>query len=111
MKLIFERSCPGRGTAFCRLWTCPPPLPEKYRRKTAPACRSWESDLSRHYQALARRAFGVCDGFYPGLLHHEVQPCGGGGRRPARLYRPAPSSPPTPCRALSRPWPGQSTCS
>ena len=42
MKLIFERSRPGRGNDL---------LPSL--------------DVPRHYQALARRAFGVCDGFYP----------------------------------------------
>lgn len=66
MKLIFERSRPGRGTAFCRLWTCPPPPAGEVPAENSPRLPELgESDLSRHYQALARRAFGVCDGFYP----------------------------------------------
>ena len=67
MKLIFERSRPGRGNGLLPSLDVPAaPLPEKYRRKTAPRLPELgESDLSRHYQALARRAFGVCDGFYP----------------------------------------------
>ena len=67
MKLIFERSRPGRGNDLLPSLDVPAaPLPEKYRRKTAPRLPELgESDLSRHYQALARRAFGVCDGFYP----------------------------------------------
>ena len=67
MKLIFERSRPGRGTDILPSPDVPAaPLPEAYRRKTAPRLPEvGESDLSRHYQALSRRAFGVCDGFYP----------------------------------------------
>ena len=67
MKLIFERSRPGRGNGLLPSLDVPAaPLPEKYRRKTVPRLPELgESDLSRHYQALARRAFGVCDGFYP----------------------------------------------
>ncbi len=67
MKLIFERSRPGRGNDLLPSLDVPAaPLPEKYWRKTVPRLPELgESDLSRHYQALARRAFGVCDGFYP----------------------------------------------
>ena len=67
MKLIFERSRPGRGNDLLPSLDVPAaPLPEKYRRKTVPRLPELGgSDLSRHYQALARRAFGVCDGFYP----------------------------------------------
>ena len=67
MKLIFERSRPGRGSDILPPLDVPAaPLPEEYRRKAPPRLPEiGESDLSRHYQALSRRAFGVCDGFYP----------------------------------------------
>ena len=57
MKLIFERSRPGRGNDLLPSLDVPAaPLPEKYRRKTVPRLPELgESDLSRHYQALARR--------------------------------------------------------
>ena len=55
MKLIFERSRPGRGNDLLPSLDVPAaPLPEKYRRKTVPRLPELgESDLSRHYQALA----------------------------------------------------------
>ncbi len=67
MELIFERSRPGRGTDLLPPLDVPEcPVPEEFARKQAPRLPEiGESDLSRHYQALARRAFGVCDGFYP----------------------------------------------
>ena len=67
MELIFERSRPGRGTDLLPPLDVPAcPVPEEFARKKAPRLPEiGESDLSRHYQALARRAFGVCDGFYP----------------------------------------------
>ena len=67
MELIFERSRPGRGTDLLPPLDVPEcPVPEEFARKKAPRLPEiGESDLSRHYQALARRAFGVCDGFYP----------------------------------------------
>ena len=51
MKLIFERSRPGRGNGLLPSLDVPAaPLPEKYRRKTAPRLPELgESDLSRHY--------------------------------------------------------------
>ena len=67
MKLLFEKSKVGHGcdllppndTPDCgpsssHLRSQPPRLPEIA-----------ENDLDRHYAALARRAYGVCDGFYP----------------------------------------------
>ena len=68
MKLIFEKSVPGRGmrpaapAATCRLRaarghcaaTAAPRLPELA-----------ETDISRHYTELAERTYGVNDGFYP----------------------------------------------
>ena len=67
MKLIFEKSRPGRGCSI--LPACDVPetaLPERFARKTAPRLPQLsENDLSRHYSALAKRSFGVNDGFYP----------------------------------------------
>lgn len=104
MKLIFERSRPGRGNGLLPSLDVPAaPLPEKYRRKTAPRLPELgESDLSRHYQALARRAFGVCDGFYPlGSCTMKYNPKLGGRPPPCpALPVCTPSSPPTPSRAL-----------
>ena len=67
MKLIFEKSRPGRGCSI--LPACDVPetaLPERFARKTGPRLPQLsENDLSRHYSALAKRSFGVNDGFYP----------------------------------------------
>jgi glycine dehydrogenase subunit 2 len=67
MKLIFEKSKPGRG---CRI--LPPgdvpdvPLPAELTRKKPPCLPSAdENEISRHYSALAKRSFGINDGFYP----------------------------------------------
>ena len=67
MKLIFERSVPGRGMQYlpaCDVEevampaslarTCAPKLPEIS-----------ENDLSRHYTELNKQVHGVNDGFYP----------------------------------------------
>ncbi|HWS42435.1 MAG TPA: aminomethyl-transferring glycine dehydrogenase subunit GcvPB [Pseudoflavonifractor sp.] len=67
MKLIFERSVPGRASTL--LPACDVPvtsLPEGVRRESAlhlPEVA--EIDLSRHYTELAKQVFGVNDGFYP----------------------------------------------
>lgn len=67
MQLIFEKSHEGRGCSI--LPPCDVPkasLPKKLRRGAAPRLpQISENDLSRHYSALARRSFGVNDGFYP----------------------------------------------
>jgi glycine dehydrogenase subunit 2 len=67
MKLIFEKSKTGRG---CRI--LPPcdvpdaPLPAELVRKTPPCLPALgENEISRHYSALAKRSFGINDGFYP----------------------------------------------
>ena len=67
MKLIFEKSVPGRG---CDL--LPPcdvaeaPLPEGFTREVPPALPELsETDLSRHYTELCRNVHGVNCGFYP----------------------------------------------
>ena len=68
MELIFEKSRPGRGNDYLPPLDVPAvPLPEAFRRERPPRLPEiGESDASRHYQALSRRAFGVCDGFSPG---------------------------------------------
>lgn len=67
MKLIFEASKPGRGTAL--LPPCDVPylkVPEYLARKKPPRLPEMaECDLSRHYSALSRQVHGVNDGFYP----------------------------------------------
>lgn len=67
MKLIFEKSAPGRGTSYLPACDVPAAEPaESLARKTAPELPELaEPDVDRHFAALARRTFGVCDGFYP----------------------------------------------
>ncbi len=67
MELLFEKSTPGHG---CDIFpACDVPvteLPEKLARKAAlPLPELSETEISRHYTALAKRAHGVNDGFYP----------------------------------------------
>ena len=67
MQLIFERSKKGRGCTI--LPPCDVPvatLSEKFLRKEKARLPSLdENEISRHYSAMAKRAFGVNDGFYP----------------------------------------------
>ncbi len=67
MKLLFERSCPGRGSDL--LPPCDVPvtqLPADLCRESAPQLPEIsEVDLSRHYTELAKQTHGVNDGFYP----------------------------------------------
>ena len=67
MKLIFEKSVPGRNSSL--LPKCdvePVSLPENLRRDTAPALPEMsEVDLSRHYTELNQQIHGVNCGFYP----------------------------------------------
>ncbi len=67
MELIFEKSREGHGCSI--LPACDVPVRhvgEAFARRTPPRLpQISESDLSRHYSALARRSFGVNDGFYP----------------------------------------------
>lgn len=67
MKLIFEKSREGHGCSI--LPACDVPesaVSERFARKHPPRLpQISENDLSRHYSALARRSFGVNDGFYP----------------------------------------------
>ncbi len=67
MKLIFEKSAPGRGMQY--LPACDVEevfLPESLRRETAPKLPEMsETDISRHYTQLNQRVHGVNCGFYP----------------------------------------------
>ena len=67
MKLIFEKSVPGRGLDL--LPPCdvePAAMPAGLERETPPRLPELsETDLSRHYTELARHVHGVNCGFYP----------------------------------------------
>jgi glycine dehydrogenase subunit 2 len=67
MKLLFEKSREGRGCSI--LPRCDVPLvpiaPSAARQKKAALPELDENEISRHYWALAKRSFGVNDGFYP----------------------------------------------
>ena len=67
MKLIFEKSVPGRRMTVLPVCDVPPAdLPRELVRDTAPALPEIsETDLSRHYTALCRHVHGVNCGFYP----------------------------------------------
>ena len=67
MELIFEKSRQGRGCSL--LPACDVPVYEldgsAVRKKAPRLPEVAEIDLIRHYSALAKRAYGVNDGFYP----------------------------------------------
>jgi glycine dehydrogenase subunit 2 len=67
MKLIFEKSVKGRGCSI--LPPCDVPVaglsPQAARKTPARLPCLDENSISRHYSALAKRSFGVNDGFYP----------------------------------------------
>jgi len=67
MKLLFEKSIPGRKTRY--IPPCDVPqisLPDGMERTMSLGLPELsENDLSRHYGDLERRTFGVNDGFYP----------------------------------------------
>ena len=67
MKLIFEKSVPGRGMTL--LPKCDVPevkLPDELVRDAAPTLPEIsETDLSRHYTELCQHVHGVNCGFYP----------------------------------------------
>lgn len=67
MNLIFEESREGRGCEILPPLDVPEvSLPDGMGRETALHLpQVAEVDISRHYSALARRAHGVNDGFYP----------------------------------------------
>ena len=67
MKLIFEKSVPGRRCTI--LPACDVEivsLPASLRRETKPALPEMsETDISRHYTELCKQVHGVNCGFYP----------------------------------------------
>ncbi|MDO5545591.1 MAG: aminomethyl-transferring glycine dehydrogenase subunit GcvPB [Eubacteriales bacterium] len=67
MKLIFEKSVPGRGMAY--LPACDVPtvsMPAGLERREKPKLpQISETDLSRHYTELNKQVHGVNCGFYP----------------------------------------------
>ena len=67
MKLLFEKSVPGRGMDILPPLDVPDcPLEAGLKREKALRLpQIAEGDLCRHYRALEKRAHGVCDGFYP----------------------------------------------
>ena len=67
MKLLFEKSVPGRGMDILPPLDVPDcPLEAGLAREKALRLPQMaEGDLCRHYRALEKRAHGVCDGFYP----------------------------------------------
>ena len=66
MKLIFERSYPGRGQDIFPECDVPVTIPDVPLRSSKPRLPEIsENEMGRHYTALAKRAHGVNDGFYP----------------------------------------------
>lgn len=67
MRLLFERSVPGRQCYI--LPECDVPVVEldaKFKRASAARLPELgETDISRHYTELAEQTFGVNNGFYP----------------------------------------------
>ncbi|MCQ2567297.1 MAG: aminomethyl-transferring glycine dehydrogenase subunit GcvPB [Mogibacterium sp.] len=66
MKLIFEKSISGRGQDIFPACDVPEVLPNvELRKSVAHLPEISENEMGRHYTALAKRAHGVNDGFYP----------------------------------------------
>lgn len=66
MKLIFEKSIPGRGQDIFPACDVPEVKPNVgLRNSEAHLPEISENEMGRHYTALAKRAHGVNDGFYP----------------------------------------------
>jgi glycine dehydrogenase subunit 2 len=67
LKLIFEKSRPGRRAAAVPRPDLPvPDVPEELRRRQPPRLPELaEPEIVRHFTALADRTFGVDTGFYP----------------------------------------------
>ena len=67
MKLLFEKGAPGRGLSILPKLDVPAvSIDERLlRRRPARLPSLSETEISRHYTALAGRTHGVNDGFYP----------------------------------------------
>lgn len=67
MELLFEKSIKGRGCEILPSCDVPEFAPQTKDARKAPLNlpQLSETDLSRHYSALERRAHGVNNGFYP----------------------------------------------
>ncbi|MEA5050624.1 MAG: aminomethyl-transferring glycine dehydrogenase subunit GcvPB [Oscillospiraceae bacterium] len=67
MKLLFERSVPGRRLSILPACDVPAYDFDKTLLRAAPPRlpELSETDVSRHYTELAKQTFGVNDGFYP----------------------------------------------
>ena len=66
MKLIFEQSAAGRGTAYLPEIDVPQAAPDfKEREKPLRLPELSETQVDRHYTALAKETRGVNGGFYP----------------------------------------------
>ncbi|MGI8973241.1 MAG: aminomethyl-transferring glycine dehydrogenase subunit GcvPB [Gaiella sp.] len=67
MKLIYEKSKPGRRAGRVPTYALPvPELPAELRRATPPRLPEVpENEIVRHFTALADRNFGIDTGFYP----------------------------------------------
>jgi len=67
MKLIFEKSKPGRRASSLPRYDLPPvEVPEELRRTEPPRLPEVsEPELVRHYSELSTRNFGIDTGFYP----------------------------------------------
>ncbi len=67
MKLLFERSVPGRSSSLLPICSTPEAeLSAEFIRGGAPALPELaEIDVERHYTELAKQTYGVNDGFYP----------------------------------------------
>ncbi|TMK94319.1 MAG: glycine dehydrogenase subunit 2 [Actinobacteria bacterium] len=67
MKLIFEKSRPGRRASTLPRYDLPPgDVPEDLRRERPPRLPELaEPEVVRHFSELATRTFGIDTGFYP----------------------------------------------
>ena len=67
MKLIYEKSQPGRRASSLPRYELPPAdVPDGLRRRSPPRLPEVsEPELVRHFTALADRTFGIDTGFYP----------------------------------------------